>query len=152
MLRKLFSFIKTGWAPTDKSVDSDDDLSRQPVETLTIDQTLWQEVQRLAREDNTSAQEAAHHLIRSAIRERQAAEKWLTVWENLPPREKETVACICIGLSNQAIGERMIITQNTVKTHVRNVFSRFGVRSKVELRELLADWDFSEWLADSSQK
>ncbi|MGW8250801.1 MAG: LuxR C-terminal-related transcriptional regulator, partial [Anaerolineales bacterium] len=39
----------------------------------------------------------------------------------------------------------LMISPETVKTHIRNVLSKFKLHSKHELRENLIDWDFSAW-------
>jgi DNA-binding NarL/FixJ family response regulator len=40
---------------------------------------------------------------------------------------------------------RLVLSQETVKTHVRNVLQKFKLRNRSELRYALADWDFGAW-------
>ena len=42
----------------------------------------------------------------------------------------------------------MVISVNTVKTHMRKVLAKFGVHSKAELRVALGSWDFAPWVAN----
>ena len=42
----------------------------------------------------------------------------------------------------------MVISTNTVKTHVRHVLRKFEVSNKGELRQVLAGWDFAGWLEE----
>jgi hypothetical protein len=44
----------------------------------------------------------------------------------------------------------MIISVNTVKTHIRSIFSKFGINSKNELQAILSGWDFTEWSEEES--
>ena len=51
----------------------------------------------------------------------------------LTERETEILHLVRRGLSNKDIGDRLHISQNTVKTHLRSVFDKTGVRSRFEL-------------------
>jgi two-component system nitrate/nitrite response regulator NarP len=63
----------------------------------------------------------------------------------LSPREQQVVALTCLNLTNRQIAAKLVITPETAKTHVRNILRKFNLHSKVELREALSDWDFSDW-------
>ncbi|MCP4418020.1 MAG: helix-turn-helix transcriptional regulator, partial [Chloroflexi bacterium] len=69
----------------------------------------------------------------------------LALWHTLTNREKETAAFTCLGYTNHEIAQKMVISPNTVKTHLRRVLQKFGVGSKVELQFQLAAWDFHAW-------
>ena len=47
--------------------------------------------------------------------------------EPLTKRELELLALIAQGLSNHDIAERLFISPQTVKVHVRNIYSKLGV-------------------------
>jgi DNA-binding CsgD family transcriptional regulator len=66
-------------------------------------------------------------------------------WYSLSPREQQVAALICLNYTSRQIAARLRISPETVKTHTRNLLSKFDLRTRVELRELLADWDFSAW-------
>jgi two-component system, NarL family, response regulator LiaR len=51
---------------------------------------------------------------------------------DLTDREKEILTLMVEGLSNNAIAERLIVSQSTVKFHVSNVLSKLGVTSRTE--------------------
>ncbi|MCP4571143.1 MAG: helix-turn-helix transcriptional regulator [bacterium] len=51
----------------------------------------------------------------------------------LSKRESEVMHLVQRGLSNKGIGEKLHISPNTVKTHLRAVFEKTGVRSRFEL-------------------
>lgn len=60
--------------------------------------------------------------------------------EALSPREREVAVCLCEGLGNKAIGERLFLSENTVKSHLQRLFAKLDVRQRTEamhrLREL----------------
>jgi DNA-binding CsgD family transcriptional regulator len=47
-------------------------------------------------------------------------------------REHEILLLIAEGLSNREIGERVFISENTVKTHSSRLFDKLGVRRRVQ--------------------
>jgi DNA-binding CsgD family transcriptional regulator len=52
---------------------------------------------------------------------------------DLTRREVLVVLCCAEGLTNAEIGERLKISEKTVKSHMRAVFDKFGVRRRTEL-------------------
>lgn len=57
--------------------------------------------------------------------------------DNLTPREKTVFNLIAKGRSVPAIAESLIISQQTAKTHVRNIYVKLNVHSKQELIDLV---------------
>ena len=51
----------------------------------------------------------------------------------LTEREKEIVAGLVDGLSYQLIGDRMQISIDTVRQHIRNIYKKLQVNSKAEV-------------------
>ncbi|MGP4081186.1 response regulator [Pseudalkalibacillus sp. R45] len=48
----------------------------------------------------------------------------------LTDREKEVLMCLVDGLSNKEIGERLFISDKTVKIHVSKIFKKINVKSR----------------------
>ena len=53
----------------------------------------------------------------------------------LTEREREVLTCIVTGLSNREIEERLVISRNTVRTHLKNLYSKLGVNGREEAIE-----------------
>jgi DNA-binding NarL/FixJ family response regulator len=51
----------------------------------------------------------------------------------LSAREREVVQCLADGLTNREIGERLNLSQHTVKNYLLRIFDKLGVSSRVEL-------------------
>ncbi|MBB5016783.1 two-component system response regulator DctR [Chitinivorax tropicus] len=56
----------------------------------------------------------------------------------LSPREREVMERVLAGKLNKVIADELDITMRTVEVHRANVFAKMGVRSAVELAQLLA--------------
>ena len=50
----------------------------------------------------------------------------------ITPRELEVLGLIAQGLSNREIGERVFVSENTVKTHSSRLFDKLGARRRTE--------------------
>ena len=51
----------------------------------------------------------------------------------LSRREAQVALCCVVGLSNAEIGNRLRVSEQTVKFHLRHVFIKFGVKRRTEL-------------------
>ena len=113
--------------------------------TLELDDGLFAQLRIAAHARGQSPETlTANLLVRGLEQEvlRAQAETTLAI---LTPREQEVAWLTARGHTNQQIAETLVISPETVKTHVRHVLEKFHVRSKVDLRLLLLDLGVRWW-------
>ena len=54
-------------------------------------------------------------------------------WESLTPTEQEVLNLTAEGLSNKEIGGRLLMSPETVKTHLSHIYDKTGVRTRTAL-------------------
>jgi NarL family two-component system response regulator LiaR len=86
---------------------------------------LAQAIRAARKGVSTYAQEVTDILARSV---RQPT----SVFEKLTPREREVLALIVQGLTNNAIANQLIIGASTTKSHVSNILAKLDVSSRTE--------------------
>ncbi|MBR0576928.1 LuxR family transcriptional regulator [Proteiniclasticum sp. BAD-10] len=60
-------------------------------------------------------------------------------YEKLTEREGEIAALLIQGKTYKMISVELHVSENTIKTHVKNIYSKAGVQSRTELMNLLLD-------------
>lgn len=58
----------------------------------------------------------------------------------LSPRETEVLAFVAQGLTNPQIAEKLTVSENTVRFHLKNIFEKLGVANRTEA----AAWYFQQ--------
>lgn len=124
------------------------DLGLRPEDrrTSSLDESLLQSVQELAEREQRPEAEVTSDLLAFALAQHDVDEDLLALWKTLTPREQQVAALVCLGFKNQEIARRLMISKETVKTHIRSILRKFGVHSKADLRMALYGWDFSAWI------
>jgi len=117
-----------------------------PRPALPIEPELLDLLEQLAAEEGRALEDVIAELLWTGVADRYAAVENFQPWQALTPREKQTAALACLGYTNHEIAEMMVISSNTVKTHIRHVLRKFDVGSKSELRQVLTGWDFAGWI------
>lgn len=121
-------------------------LPAEPRLSFPADLGLIQSLQVLAKQEHRGMDEVAIDLLSFALDQRQATDIRLRQWQTLSPREQEVTALICLNYTNRQMAARLEVSPETIKTHVRHLLRKFAAGSKAELRQALADWDFSAWM------
>jgi DNA-binding CsgD family transcriptional regulator len=58
-------------------------------------------------------------------------------YSSLTRREREVLTLIAAGHTNREMAESLVVSPETVKTHVRHVLNKFGVARKAEICALM---------------
>ncbi len=120
--------------------------SKPSSKTYELSESLYVTLKTLANHEGRTTQEVFTDVVNNGIVRYQTFEKYWNKWESLSPRERDVVALTCLGYTNRQISAHLDLSPETIKSHVRNALQKFDVKSKEELRHILASWDFSAWM------
>ncbi|GHE49705.1 hypothetical protein GCM10018785_19030 [Streptomyces longispororuber] len=65
-------------------------------------------------------------------------------WHSLTRAELRVARLVAIGLSNRAVAERLVVSPHTVDTHLRHVYAKLHIRSRVQLVRHALQHDISD--------
>ena len=51
----------------------------------------------------------------------------------LTAREREIAELVAAGRTNREVAEQLVLSTRTIEAHLRNIYAKLGVRSRVEL-------------------
>jgi DNA-binding CsgD family transcriptional regulator len=60
-------------------------------------------------------------------------------WATLTTAETAVADLVCEGRTNRHIGEQLFVSPHTVNTHLRHIFEKLSVNSRVELTRAAAE-------------
>jgi DNA-binding NarL/FixJ family response regulator len=83
---------------------------------------------RAAHRGEVHLDPAVAGLLARRVRERATARSQ----DPLTEREREVLGLVARGLSNQAIADRLAITERTARTHVSNILGKLGLASRTQ--------------------
>ena len=58
-------------------------------------------------------------------------------WDSLSPAELAVAQVVAEGMTSKAVAEHLYLSVNTVNTHLRHIFTKLGVSSRVELTRIV---------------
>jgi DNA-binding CsgD family transcriptional regulator len=61
-----------------------------------------------------------------------------TAWVTLTKAERALAALVAKGMTNRQVAERLFISRHTVDAHLRHIFCKLGINSRVGLAHLVA--------------
>lgn len=108
---------------------------------------LFEQLRGMSRGEAALSRLMANKILREFSRETQATT--LGSGSPLTDREEQVLALVARGLTNREIAVSLVIAENTVKNHLRNILSKLHLGNRVQaaayaLREGLADADSAQ--------
>jgi DNA-binding NarL/FixJ family response regulator len=105
----------------------------------TIDpQRMVEGIRTIARGEMLLSPTAADRVVQRLARTRREKEREADALQALTPREREVFHLVAQGDTNAEIAERLVLSEKTVKTHVRNISNKLNLAGKGEMRVLAA--------------
>ncbi len=95
-------------------------------------ETLFHAVRVIAAGDALLAPGITRRLISEFAGRRERRPPAAPDLDELTPRETQVLELIAEGLSNLEISERLVVTEETVKTHVSRILSKLGLRDRTQ--------------------
>jgi len=96
-------------------------------------ETLVAAIRAVARGESWLSQRIDGRLARRAVARVEGAEADEHIRsEPLTSREREVLHLLALGLSNDEIAGRLVISRRTVQNHVSNIYSKLGLASRAE--------------------
>jgi RNA polymerase sigma factor (sigma-70 family) len=101
-------------------------------------QRLVEGIRAIARGEMLLSPTVAAKVVQQLARTRQEKEREADALQVLTPREREVFGLVAQGCTNAEIAERLVLSEKTVKTHVRNISNKLNLSGKGEMRVLAA--------------
>ena len=114
--------------------------------TFELSESLHLTLSTLAQHEGRPEHEFASDMVAAGLKQYFLREKLKPKWQSLTPREKDVARLIQKGLTNDRIAQRLLLSPETIKTHVANILLKFGVRKKSDLRHMLGVLDLFHYI------
>ena len=111
---------------------------------IQLSEDMLHALRLMAKQDGRSEHDLTVDLIHSGYAQQQVSWELVRCWRSLTPRERQVVALICCNYTNRQIAEQLVVSVETVRSHVSQCLKKFGVRNRRELSLLLAGWQFDD--------
>jgi len=100
----------------------------------------------LAHEKGVRMEDLAMEMLgKEIVKQYQSTNENVLNWESLSERQQEVAALACLSYTNAEIAEKLDISLETVKTHMKQILRKFKVRGRHQLRYILRKWDFRDF-------
>ena len=110
-----------------------------------VEAELSDQLRQVARASSRSPEAFAVELLARALRQEALRSQVRSTLDTLSPRQQEVARLTSRGYTNRQIAEALVVSPETVKTHVRHALEKLGLHSKTELRLLLLDLGIRWW-------
>ncbi|OGO10112.1 MAG: hypothetical protein A2Z66_05950 [Chloroflexi bacterium RBG_13_66_10] len=108
------------------------------------DVELGQELRQAARARGQLPEALAADLIARGLEHEARRSRAEAVLGALTRRELQVASLAADGRTNRQIAEALVVSPETVKTHIAHVLQKLGVRSKADLRVFVLDLELQD--------
>lgn len=112
------------------------------------DEQIAARVKKMAVSQHREEQDVYDDIIAAGMKAVEDKDTYAAAWNSLSLREQQVTALVCLGYRSDEIASRLSISYETVRTHCKHVYAKFGL-NRQGLRLALKDWDFQGWLEGS---
>lgn len=116
---------------------------------LELDPELSARLRQAAAQRGRHPQALARDLLTDGLEQAMRRRQAQAVLDQLTPRQQQVANLTTRGYTNHQIAQALVVSPETVKTHIRHVLEKFDVASKADLRVLLLDLKIRWWEVDS---
>jgi DNA-binding NarL/FixJ family response regulator len=99
------------------------------VKTVALED-LYQTIRVLAEGGSVVTPHLAARLLEEFAKLAQNVREGPSEAEKLTPREREVLELVAVGASNKEIAAKLVIAENTVKVHLRNILDKLQLRNR----------------------
>src|SRR6266496_2736151 len=101
---------------------------------VNLSESLHVTLSTLSDDEGRSTNELIPDILAAGLPQYVSQERLWTKWESLSPREKDVVACVCLGYTNRQIAARLSVSTETVKDRLEKVCRKFNIKKRTDLR------------------
>jgi DNA-binding CsgD family transcriptional regulator len=105
---------------------------------------LRRTVKELAVSQRRAELDVYTDIIETGMKALNDSHKYEEIWGLLTEREQQVTALTCLGYRSYEIAAALGISYETVRSHSKHIYAKFGLNRK-ELRRTLRSWNFEAW-------
>ncbi len=109
---------------------------------VTVNGETRSRLEVLARSQGRPLEGVMGDLLHAAL-EQQGQSPQASPWSTLTPRERDVLALSACGYSRRQIAARLVLSKETVRSHLRRALRKYGVSSQQALRARLNAQDLA---------
>jgi DNA-binding CsgD family transcriptional regulator len=79
-------------------------------------------------------------LLRLSAKRRPSRTVGRSEWDRLRDSERGIAELVAAGLTNREVGDRLLVSRHTVDAHLRHIYRKLGIRSRVELTRVVVEY------------